>query len=519
MPLASTAPQADLTWGVTWPSLEVFTELALAGDRRVIPVVRRVLADAETPVGVYRKLARNEPGTFLLESAEHGGVWSRYSIVGARAAATLTERGGQAHWIGTPPVGVPTGGDPTTALRDTVASLATPPIDGLPPLTGGMVGAITYDAVRHWERVPDEGRDELALPELAMMLAADLAVFDHSDGSLLLIANAINHDATDERVEQAWAGAVERLDRMTAELAADAPSTVATIDPVASEPTSSHTQDEFEAMVEQAKEAIRAGEAFQVVVSQRFTVPCSADALDVYRALRVSNPSPYMYLLRLPHPDGTAYAVVGSSPEALIKVTGRQAITHPIAGSRPRGKTPDEDHDLAEELLADAKERAEHLMLVDLARNDLQRICRAGTVDTVDFMSIRRYSHIMHIESTVVGELRPGSTAYDALVATFPAGTLSGAPKPRAMALIDEYEGLRRGLYGGVVGYLDFAGALDLAIAIRTALIKDGRAHVQAGAGIVADSVPHLEYAETVHKAAAALRAVAAAEGLRPVAR
>ncbi|HEU5144458.1 MAG TPA: anthranilate synthase component I [Dermatophilaceae bacterium] len=518
-PQDASAPHADLSWGVTWPSLEVFTELALAGDRRVIPVVRRVLADAETPVGVYRKLAKNAPGTFLLESAEHGGVWSRYSIVGARSAATLTERGGEAHWIGDPPVGVPTSGDPTAALRDTMASLATPPIEGMPPLTGGMVGAITYDAVRHWERVPDQGRDELGLPELSMMLASDLAVFDHSDGSLLLIANAINHDATDERIDDAWADAVARLDRMTDELAAAAPSTVATIEPVATTSASSHTQEAFEGMVEHAKEAIRSGEAFQIVVSQRFSVPCTADALDVYRALRVSNPSPYMYLLRLPHPDGTPYDVVGSSPEALIKVTGRQAITHPIAGSRPRGKTPDEDHDLAEELLADAKERAEHLMLVDLARNDLQRICLAGTVDTVDFMSIRRYSHIMHIESTVVGELRPGCTAYDALVATFPAGTLSGAPKPRAMALIDAYERLRRGLYGGVVGYLDFAGSLDMAIAIRTAVIRAGRAHVQAGAGIVADSVPRLEYAETVNKAAAALRAVAAAEGLRPVSR
>lgn len=509
-------PHADLTWGTTWPSLAVFTELALE-HRRVIPVVRRVLADAETPVGVYRKLAKDAPGTFLLESAEHGGVWSRYSIVGARSAATLTELDGQAHWIGDVPVGVPRTGDPTSAVRDTVAALATPRIPGLPPLTGGLVGAITYDAVRRWERVPDGGRDDLRLPELAMMLATDLAVFDHSDGSLLLVANAVNHDATDERIEEAWADAVARLDRMTAELAAPAPSTVATIDPRPSEPRSSHTQVEFEAMVEQAKEAIRAGEAFQIVVSQRFTVRCPADALDVYRALRVSNPSPYMYLLRLPHADGSSYDVVGSSPEALIKVTGRQAITHPIAGSRPRGKSPEHDAHLAEDLLGDAKERAEHLMLVDLARNDLQRICRAGTVDTVDFMSVRRYSHIMHIESTVVGELRPGCTAYDALVATFPAGTLSGAPKPRAMALIDRYEGVRRGLYGGVVGYLDFAGDLDMAIAIRTALIKDGRAHVQAGAGIVADSVPHLEYEETVNKAAAALRAVSAAAGLRPV--
>ena len=516
--LPSTVPHADLTWGTTWPSLAVFTELALE-HRRVIPVVRRVLADAETPVGVYRKLAKDAPGTFLLESAEHGGVWSRYSIVGARSAATLTERDGEASWIGDVPVGLPRSGDPTAAVRDTVAALATPRIPGLPPLTGGLVGAISYDAVRRWERVPDSGRDELELPELAMMLATDLAVFDHSDGSLLLVANAVNHDATDERIEQAWADAVGRLDRMTEELAAPAPSTVATIEPLAAQPRSSHTQEEFEAVVEQAKEAIRAGEAFQIVVSQRFSVPCEAEALDVYRALRVSNPSPYMYLLRLPHPDGSSYDVVGSSPEALIKVTGRQAITHPIAGSRPRGKSPEHDAHLAEDLLGDAKERAEHLMLVDLARNDLQRICRAGTVDTVDFMSVRRYSHIMHIESTVVGELRPECTAYDALVATFPAGTLSGAPKPRAMALIDHYEGVRRGLYGGVVGYLDFAGDLDMAIAIRTALIKDGEAHVQAGAGIVADSVPHLEYEETVHKAAAALRAVAAAAGLRPVVR
>ena len=516
--VAGPVPQADLTWGGTWPDLAVFTELAL-GHTRVIPVVRRVLADAETPVGVYRKLAKSEPGTFLLESAEHGGVWSRYSIVGARCAATLTERDGQAHWIGDPPVGLPQSGDPAAAVRDTVAALATPRIPGLPPLTGGLVGAISYDAVRRWERVPDEGRDELHLPELAMMLATDLAVFDHSDGSLLLVANAVNRDATDERIEEAWADAVARLDRMTEELAAPAPSTVVSIEPRASEPRSSHTEEQFEAMVEQAKEAIRAGEAFQIVVSQRFTVPCPADALDVYRALRVSNPSPYMYLLRLPHPDGSSYDVVGSSPEALIKVTGRQAITHPIAGSRPRGKSPDHDAHLAEDLLGDAKERAEHLMLVDLARNDLQRICRAGTVDTVDFMSVRRYSHIMHIESTVVGELRPDCSAYDALVATFPAGTLSGAPKLRAMALIDHYEGLRRGLYGGVVGYLDFAGDLDLAIAIRTALIKDGQAHVQAGAGIVADSVPHLEYEETINKAAAALRAVAAAAGMRPVIR
>jgi anthranilate synthase component 1 len=510
----------DLRFGATWPSRETFE--VLAKDRRVIPVVRRLMADAETPVGVYRKLARDEPGTFLLESAEHGGVWSRYSIVGAACRATLTEHDGEAVWVGQPPVGVPTGGNPVEALRDTVAALATEPVAGLPPLTGGMVGAIGYDAVRRWERVPDDNPDVLRLPELAMMLATDLAVLDHADGSLLLVANAVNYDATDERVEEAWADAVARLDRMTADLAQPAQSTVAVIDAdrqaeAMAHVTSNLTQDQFEQMVEDAKEDIRAGEVFQVVLSQRFSTPCPADALDVYRALRSSNPSPYMYLLRLPTPDGSSYDVVGSSPEALVKVTGHRAITHPIAGSRPRGGTPEEDHALAEDLLADPKERSEHVMLVDLGRNDLQRVCRPGTVDVVEFMDVRRYSHVTHLESTVVGEIADGRTAYDVLAATFPAGTLSGAPKPRALCLIEHYEPSRRGVYGGVVGYLDFHGDLDMAIAIRTAVIRDGVAHVQAGAGIVADSVPTSEFEETVNKAAAALRAVAAAGALRTV--
>jgi len=512
---SSTGPDvtAETGWGQTWPGLGMFSELART--RRVVPVVRRLLADGETPIGVYRKLARDAPGTFLLESAEHGGVWSRYSIVGARSSATLTEQNGEALWLGDPPIGVPTTGDPTVALRETVAALATTRIPGLPPLTGGMVGAITYDAVRRWERVPDTGIDDLGLPELGMVLATDLAILDHTDGSLLLVANAVNHDGTDERVEWAWADAHQRLDRMTAELAEPAPSTVAVVEPVEVEVTSNQTQEGYHDLVERSKEAIRAGEAFQIVVSQRFSMPCTADALDVYRALRASNPSPYMYLLRLPHPDGTTYDVVGSSPEALVKVTGRRAITHPIAGSRPRGKTPEDDVRLGEELRADPKERSEHVMLVDLSRNDLQRVCRAGTVDTVEFMSLRHYSHIMHLESTVVGEIRAECSAYDVLVATFPAGTLSGAPKSRAMQLIDEMEGSRRGVYGGVVGYLDFAGDLDMAIAIRTAVLRGGRAHVQAGAGIVADSVPQLEFEETLHKAAAVVRAVRAGAGLR----
>jgi anthranilate synthase component 1 len=514
------APRPQLSFGTTWPSLEEFSDLAR--DRRVIPVVRRLMADAETPVGVYRKLAKDQPGTFLLESAEHGGVWSRYSIVGAASRATLTERDGEAVWIGEPPVGVPTGGNPLEALRDTVAALATDPVEGLPPLTGGMVGVVGYDAVRRWERVPATAPDVLGLPEVAMMLATDLAVLDHADGSLLLVANAVNYDAKDERVEAAWADAVDRLDRMTADLAQPAESTVAVIDAdsvagALAEVESNYSEQDFERMVEEAKEAIRAGQVFQVVVSQRFSTPCRTDALDVYRVLRASNPSPYMYLLRLPLPDGTAYDVVGSSPEALVKVTGRRAITHPIAGSRPRGATPEEDRVLAEDLLADPKERAEHVMLVDLGRNDLQRVCEPGTVDVVEFMTVRRYSHVTHLESTVVGEISDGRTAYDVLAATFPAGTLSGAPKPRALQLIEQWEPSRRGVYGGVVGYLDFHGDLDMAIAIRTAVIKDGMAHVQAGAGIVADSVPQSEYQETVNKAAAALRAVAAAGALRTV--
>jgi len=511
-------PLPDLSLGATWPSLDAFA--VLAQGRRVIPVTRRLMADGETPVGLYRKLAQNQPGTFLLESAEHGGVWSRYSIIGVASRATLTEKDGEAHWIGEPPVGVPTSGPATDALRDTVAALATDPIPGLPPLTGGMVGMISYDAVRRWEKVPSTLPDVLHLPEIAMMLATDLAVLDHADGSVLLIANAVNYDATDSYVEETWVDAVARLDTMTRDLAAPAESTVSVVDgdlvdKALQTVTGNLSRDDYEQMVESAKEDIRAGEVFQVVLSQRFSMPCPADALDVYRALRMGNPSPYMYLFRFTRPDGTAYDVVGGSPEALVKVTGTQAITHPIAGSRPRGTSPEDDVRLAEDLLADPKERSEHVMLVDLGRNDLGRVCRPGTVDVVEFMEVRRYSHVMHLESTVVGELRPGVRAYDVLVSTFPAGTLSGAPKPRALSLIEGYEPSRRGVYGGVVGYLDFHGDLDMAIAIRTALLDGGTAHVQAGAGIVADSVARNEHDECIAKATAALRAVATAAALR----
>jgi anthranilate synthase component 1 len=496
------------------PDLAEFRRLARS--RRVIPVVRRLLADAETPVGVYQKLAADAPGTFLLESAEHGGTFSRYSFVGARSAAVLLERDGQAEWSGTPPVFLPGTGDPLQVLRESLELLRTEPTAGLPPLTGGFVGYLGYDAVRRLETLPEQLPDEVGVPEMAFVLATDLAVLDHHDGTVILVANAINFDDTDERVDEAWRGAVERLDAMTRRLAEPTPSSVATVDEQAAPSfTSRMGRDQYMAAVEQAKHEIRAGEIFQVVLSQRFELqpgPSGAvpDPLHLYRVLRRTNPSPYMYLLRF---DG--FDVVGSSPEALVKVDDGRAMTHPIAGTRPRGDTPDEDVALAAELLADEKERAEHLMLVDLGRNDLGRVCRPGTVDVVDFMSVRRYSHVMHLESTVVGDLDDRHSALDALLACFPAGTLSGAPKVRAMQIIESLEVARRGPYGGVVGYLDFAGDLDTAIAIRTAVLKDDHVWVQAGAGIVADSDPAAEDAECRAKAMAVLRAAAVAASMQ----
>ncbi|CAN2196382.1 TrpE Anthranilate/para-aminobenzoate synthases component I [Candidatus Nanopelagicaceae bacterium] len=491
-------------------NLDEFRDYARSNN--VIPVYRRVLADGETPLGLYKKLAKNNPGTFLLESAEHGGAWSRYSFIGVRSQTTLTERDGSADWIGTPPAGVPRGMDPLQALRKSVAHLKTPVIPGLPPLTGGLVGYMGYDAVRRLENIPTIAVDDLHLPEIAFMLTSDLAVMDHGNGTLTLIANAINWDGSDERVDEAYAESQERLDRMYQDLQGALPGDVSEI-PEFAKPTFERniSEDEFRAKVEIAKEEIRAGEAFQIVISQRFSTSVKADALDVYRALRLSNPSPYMYLFRF---DG-GFDVVGSSPEALVKVTGREVMVHPIAGTRKRSASLEEDVRLGEELLADPKERAEHLMLVDLGRNDVGRVCTPGSVEVIDFMHIERYSHVMHIVSTVVGELAESAAPIDALFSVFPAGTLSGAPKPRAMEIIERLEPTRRGLYGGAIGYFDFTGNIDTCIAIRTALIKDGTAYVQAGAGVVADSDPESENQETINKAAAVLTAIHTANAMR----
>jgi anthranilate synthase component I len=501
--------------GIVAPEERAFLDLAHA--HRVVPVTRRLLADGETPVGVYRKLAGG-PGTFLLESAEQGAgsggtAWSRYSFIGVRSTAMLTERGGQALWLGAPPAGIPTTGDPIDVLRRSVQALRGAPTAEHPPLTGGFVGYLAYDVVRRFERLPDTGVADLDVPELGMLLATDLVVLDHFEGSALLVANAI----LPARVSRAAAGAaynqaIGRLDAMTTALSRPTPPMVSTVEsPGVGAFTSRTPQGMHPKAVEAAREAIRAGECFQIVVAQRFERPTDADPLDIYRVLRATNPSPYMYLLRF---DG--FDIVGSSPEAHVKVTGRQALLHPIAGTRPRGASPEEDARLAADLLADPKERAEHVMLVDLGRNDLGRVCKPGTVEVHDFATIERYSHVMHIVSTVSGELRDDQTPFDALVATFPAGTLTGAPKVRAMQIIDELEPTRRGVYGGIVGYFGFGGDLDTAITIRTALLRAGMAYVQAGGGVVADSDPAAEEQETRNKAAAVLAAIAAAETLRP---
>ncbi|RMI29822.1 anthranilate synthase component I [Nocardia stercoris] len=489
---------------------------ALAADHRVVPVVRKVLADSETPLSAYRKLAADRAGTFLLESAENGRSWSRWSFIGAGSPAALTVVDGEAAWLGAAPADAPAGGDPLRALRDTLQLLRTERLPGLPPLTGGLVGYLGYDIVRRLERLPELTTDDLRIPEMVLLLATDLAAFDHHEGAITLIANAVNWNGTSERVDEAYDDAVARLDRMTAALATPAQSTVSTFERPEPDYRRCRTTEEFGAGVRRLIKEIEAGEAFQVVLSQRFEMDYDGSPLDLYRMLRASNPSPYMYLVHVPDGSGgTAFSIVGSSPESLVTVTDGLATTHPIAGTRWRGTTEEDDLLLEKDLLADAKENAEHLMLVDLGRNDLGRVCEPGTVRVTEYRHVERYSHVMHLVSTVTGRLSPGRVALDAVEACFPAGTLSGAPKVRAMELIEELEPTRRGLYAGVVGYLDFAGDADTAIAIRTALLKDGVAYVQAGAGVVADSDPVYEDTEARNKAMAVLKAVAAAGTLR----
>ena len=487
----------------------------IARTHRLVPLTRTLFADAETPVGVYRKLAADRPGTFLLESAEPGRSFSRWSFVGVNAVATLSARAGEAVWSGQVPDGVPTDGDPLEVLGAAWRALRGPRLPGLPPLTGGFVGYLAYDVVRRIETLPQKAEDDLGLPELTMLLVTDLAAVDHHECSVTLIANAVVHAGMSAgELDAAYADAHRRLDQMQAALATPSAPTVAEIgQPEPKQAVSRTPAGEYQPAVEQALEAVRAGEVFQIQVGQRFQVDTDADAFDVYRVLRTLNPSPYMYVLRLPGLD-----IVGSSPEALVTVADGVAVLHPIAGTRRRGETAERDAALAAELVRDPKERAEHVMLVDLARNDLGRVSAPGSVEVVEFGSLERYSHVWHIVSTVQGRVADGCDAFDVLRASFPAGTLTGAPKVRAMELIEELEPVRRGVYGGAVGYLDAAGDLDMAIAIRTAVMTHDHAYVQASAGIVADSIPALEEQETRNKARAVLQAIATAETLRAVA-
>jgi len=493
----------------------------LEAGHRVVPVIRELFADGETPVGIYRKLAAGKPGTFLLESAEQGGIWSRFSFVGVASFGVLTQSGDRATWLDYGlPVERALGADHPLAPLGCVSHLyerwSTPQVPGHPPLTGGLVGFIGWEAIRQLENLPNVPPADFDVPGQALSFVSELVVLDHRYGTVLLIATALN-DGSEER-DVLWGDAQRRLDAMQHGLSQPSEAWLAEVDlTIAPTPTPRTSPSEFAASIERSKQYIRDGDVFQVVISQRFDHEVTAEPLDVYRVLRTLNPSPYMYLLTLRDPAGEPYSIVGSSPEALVKVDGRRVYMHPIAGSRPRGETPEVDGELADELLADTKERAEHLMLVDLARNDLLKVCVPGTVEVTEFMQVERFSHIMHLVSSVEGDLNPSASSVDVFRATFPAGTLSGAPKPRALEIIDELEPAQRGVYGGVIGYFDFAGDADLAIAIRTATIVGGLARVQAGAGLVADSDPDAEHQESQNKAAAPLRAVAVANAMRRI--
>lgn len=477
-------------------------------ETNVIPVIRRLFSGTETPLGVYQKLCGSRPNTFLLESAEQG-VWGRYSFVGVSSRGQLVSSQSSATWKSNFPA-LPDGGelpsDPLSALELLQKSWVSDSAEF--PLSSGLVGFAGWGLTELIERLPEAKTSDYQIPLYAFNQFSELVVLDHLRSELILVS-VVFLDGLDSK-EKKLAEAELRLDELQEAVSKPSPSRLKS--PQWPEPTfeSNTSKEDFLAAVESAKHHVRLGDVFQVVISQRFDQQVQADALDVYSSLRAINPSPYMYLTRWEDQDGE-FSIVGSSPEALIKVSGDQVITHPIAGSRPRGHDTATDIVNAENLLADAKERSEHLMLVDLARNDLLKVCDPTSLRVSEFMEIHRFSHIMHLVSTVEGRLRPELSAVKALLATFPAGTLSGAPKPRALEIIHDLEKSARGLFGGVIGYFDFQGNADLAIAIRTAVIRDGVARIQAGAGIVLDSDPESEYQETLAKAAVVLRAVASA--------
>ncbi|HWD10407.1 MAG TPA: anthranilate synthase component I [Solirubrobacteraceae bacterium] len=475
------------------PSLEQARELA--GTHNLIPLRYSFIEDCETPVSAFlklRALAPSEPA-FLLESADQGQRVGRWSFIGVRPRDVL-------RWS------LADGGDPYALAGERIARFEQAPMHDAPPFTGGAVGFFGYDLVRAVEPLGEPGPDPLGLPDMALMLSDVLVVFDHLKHTVTIIANA-DLEAEPE-LERAYAAAASTIAEIRAVLAGPLPRAQGVAAGVRQTPefVSNVPRERFEAMVARIIEYIYAGDAFQVVPSQRWSAPVPVEAFSVYRGLRAVNPSPYMYFL-----DFGDFQVAGASPEPLLTVSDRHVATKPIAGTRPRGASPEEDRRIAAELLADEKELAEHVMLVDLGRNDLGRVCEYGSVHVDELMEIELYSHVMHIVSSVSGTLRDGVGAMDALRSVLPAGTLSGAPKVRAMQIIDELEPVKRGGYGGAIGYLSYAGDLDTAIHIRTVVVKDGVAHVQAGGGTVADAKPPYEYEESLAKAQAAMRAVALA--------
>jgi anthranilate synthase component 1 len=488
------------------PSQEAFAQLSAQGN--VVPVWADLLADLETPVSAYAKLRGAGPA-FLLESVEGGEHVSRYSFIGCNPREIFRAQPGEA--------------DPLATLQQELAKYRPVAVPGLPPFTGGAVGYLGYEYIHCIEKsVPLAVHDELGMPMMWFMLCDSILAFDRAHQTMRLIVNAHIPSTGSTGSPQAGSGqaadagaaydaACAELKRMQAALARPTPLTSSTLGgpSVGQVPVGNFPRAVFEKMVEDSKEFIRAGDIFQIVLSQRFTREFTRTPLDLYRALRTVNPSPYMFLL-----ETGEFALVGASPEVHVRLTGRKAEIRPIAGTRPRGQTSAEDAALEKELLADDKERAEHLMLVDLARNDIGRVCSFGSIKVPEFMTIERYSHVMHIVSQVEGQLAPERTAFDLMRATFPAGTVSGAPKIRAMQLIAEKEGTQRGSYAGALGYFSYNGNLDSCITLRTALIKDGKVHIQAGAGIVADSVPAAEYQETINKASALFKAISLAEKL-----
>lgn len=475
------------------PSLEEF--LDLASRYSVVPVWETVLADLDTPVSAYAKLVGERPG-FLLESVEGGERWAQWSFLGWDPQFTLVADGGQVR----AEIDLP-GRNPWQVLQWVVDRFRAPDLIGLPPLHSGLVGYLGYDTVRYLEHLPDQPPDDRQLPEMVWQAVGALAAFDRFAQTITLVRNVYVGDDPLAQYEEA----IGLLARDASRLGQPQPYRVAPL-PTAAIPeavTSTIDRESFIAAVDVAKDHIRRGDAYQVVLSQRLETDFEGDAFSIYRALRLINPSPYLFLIHHPR-----VAVVGSSPELMTRVRQGVAYSRPIAGTRPRGLSEEEDRRLEEELLADPKERAEHVMLIDLARNDLGRVCEYGTVAVDDLMVIERYSHVMHIVSGVSGKLQTGVGPVDVLRATFPHGTVSGAPKLAAMEIIDRLEPVARGPYAGAVGYLDFSGNVDTAICLRTVVAGGGKAWVQAGAGIVADSDPASEYEETMNKAAAALAAV-----------